>query len=652
MKTKLMAVCVALAALAVAAERPWVIENEDNDHYFYGKPEKATKASLEAYADSLLEGDVVTHVFWCVNGQRVNYDSKVWDPIWAALADPDVQWGYCSKEWPTNAKLMHDAGIDPYRVWIDRTRAKGASPWVSMRMNDNHDCWLKHGARVCQWYKDHREFRIDPEFKGGQWEPYALDFAHPEVRDYTFALVEEIVNRYDADGIELDFLRASSYFRPDDAKKNAPIMTAFVRRCRAAAEQAGAKRGRKYQVAIRVAATPEGALASGFDVGAIAREGLVDVVIACNQSNRHWDVPVKAWKALLAATPKVRFVAGTTAWSHTPESLRGWAETMREQGVEDFYVFNLQWANEQLRRAVHPGAAFTAAVCRQGARTYVVDEFDPPPAPARHVVKGDFVKAAFRPDGWRYAVDGGTPRAFDFSKRTNLRVKAKPDGGDYPVLAKARLTGELVAERDGEVALGVGFDWRWEMDVNGQRVFGRNALVDADDSCRFRADDWTVRAPVKKGVNAVAFEIALGTCGWGEARVLGPAETKDGIDVAPQEEYAQRAKSGKPRERRPSKFNAALTRALRYERMLPATAKPEKGAWVAFKLTNGVGEPAVVRLNGVAATGVEKKQFETFRTLRYAFPAAAAKAGLNEIETGPAAGKPTSRVTGASLSIE
>ena len=162
------AILFVLTVPALASAGGWVIENEDNDHYFYSGKEGATKEALEAYADSLLEGGHVTHLFWCVNGQRPNYDSKVWDPIWKALEDKEVQWGYCSKAWPTCVKTLFDEGIDPYRVWIDRTRAKGASPWVSMRMNDNHDGWLAHGARGCQWYKDHPQFRMLPGYKGVQ----------------------------------------------------------------------------------------------------------------------------------------------------------------------------------------------------------------------------------------------------------------------------------------------------------------------------------------------------------------------------------------------------------------------------------------------------------------------------------------------------
>ncbi len=374
-----LAMGFALATGEVLAERPWVIENEDNDHYFYGDASKATKASLEAYVDTLLEGGYVTHIFWCVNGQRPNYDSKVCEPIWAALEDSEVQWGYCSKDWPTNAKLMHDAGIDPYAVWIARTRELGASPWVSVRMNDNHDGWLPHGARVADFYKKHPEWRMMPDYRGGQWWPYALDFAHPEVRDYTLALVREIAGRYDADGIELDFLRCETYLH--DGSRNAPIMTEFIRKCRECVETAGKRRNRKMLLAIRVEPTVALALEHGFDVVEIAKSGLVDVVIPCNSSPaQHWDIPVDEWKRLIhAVAPQVRVVAGTTAgyggkgrW-HDAASLRAWAASMLAAGVGDLYFFNLHWSREDVRRAIHPGACTSPENTKKGPRSFLVD---------------------------------------------------------------------------------------------------------------------------------------------------------------------------------------------------------------------------------------------------------------------------------------
>lgn len=630
------AILFVLTVPALASAGGWVIENEDNDHYFYSGKEGATKEALEAYADSLLEGGHVTHLFWCVNGQRPNYDSKVWDPIWKALEDKEVQWGYCSKVWPTCAKTLFDEGIDPYRVWIDRTRAKGASPWVSMRMNDNHDGWLAHGARVCQWYKDHPQFRILPGYKGVQWGPYSLDFAHPEVRDYTFALFEEIVNRYaDADGIEMDFLRASNYFKDEEAVTNAPVMTAFIARCRAAANAVGAKRGRPYQLAIRLPITLDGALKAGFDAVEIARQGLCDVIIVCSESRDYtdWEIPFGAWKAKVGAVnPKIRLVAGTTAWSHNPASLKGWTAMMRDRGAEDFYVFNLQWANEALKKAVHPGAAFAADVCTKGARAFYVDTRTPPmPQLPPVVVKGEFAKAAFRPGAWTYAANGAAPRAIDFSKRLNLRKGQAPDGKDYPPLTKLRLTGVLESEKDGEALLGMGFDWRWELFVNGQNVFGRTAMVDARDrGVLGRASDWTVAVPVKKGANVVVVEIVAGENCFGEMKALDPAAYKDGVDLAAQRDYEARVKSGEAVRPYLPRFPYALAKSGAFPLALPKDVRAESSAVVELTLTKQEDAPVTVRLNGQTAKGelvVDKKVVR----IRAAFPLTALKGGVAEI---------------------
>jgi len=429
-------------------------------------------------------------------------------------------------------------------------------------------------------------------------------------------------------------------------------MTEFIARCRAAADAAAKKRGRPFQVAIRLAPTMEGAGKAGFNAVEIARRGLVDVIIACNQSDTHWDIPVADWKTRIGAVaPKVRIVAGTTAWAHTPASLRGWTQAMRERGAEDFYIFNLQWANAALQQAVRPGAAFSAKGSAQSPLAFVVDQYDPPTPPVRKLVKTPLVRAEFKADAWRYAVGDEQPRAFAFSGRRQLRTGCAPDGKDYPALAKARLTGELVAEADGFVALGMGFDWRWELDVNGQRVFGRNALVDAQDACVFRASDWTVRVPVKKGVNAVCVTIDLGTCGLGEMRVVPTEELKDGIDMAPQEDYAARTKSGVARERRQTKFNAPITRALAYEREIPSGVTAIGPVAVELRLTNGKETPASVLLNGVRATETSVKGGERHRTFRALFPASAAKAGMNKITTEPYVGKSDVRVLGAAIEI-
>jgi len=650
---------VLATAFAAAAETPWVIENEDNDHYYYFDKSKMTKEALEAYADDILEGGYVTHVFWCANGQRPSYDSKAWEPIWAALDDKETNWEYCDKSWPLHAKLLKDRGLDPFKIWIDRTRAKGASPWISMRMNDVHGGWHKRGGRCTRFYQDHPEWRVLPGFKGGMWEPYSMDYAIPEVREHHLKLVKELVERYDADGIELDFQRTGTYFKSDDAANNAPIMTDFIRTCRELATAAGKKRGRPMQVAIRMPTSPAAALAAGFEVTEIAKQGLVDVIIPCIGSpGVCWDLPWEEWtRTVGAVAPKVRLVAGTTAgygdrgrW-HSPASLRAWAATMRAKGAKDFYVFNLQWTREELRKAVHPGACLSEENAKRGHREFLVDGTLPPLTHTPKIYRADFVKAAFKPDGWTYSVSGGEARKFDFSKRTHLRQGQAADGKDWPVRAKGKLVGELVAERDGEAVLGMGFDWRWELDVNGNRIFGRNALVEAQDSCRYRASDWTIRVPVKKGSNRVEVGIDLGSHGLGEMRALDPAEVKGGIDLFDEEEYWHYVKLGKPKPRREPVFPRPVSAPQRWTRELPTDVKAAKSVAVLFGLSGKPGAPVTVYLNGVKATSFAETTPPTGREARYEFPLSALKGGENEISTDAVAASGAT-ITWAAVSLD
>jgi hypothetical protein len=59
-----------------------------------------------------------------------------------------------------------------------------------------------------QFLVDHPEWRLGTEQYQGKG---AMDFGRDEVRDHTCRLLEEAVNRYDCDGIELDFNRFPTF---------------------------------------------------------------------------------------------------------------------------------------------------------------------------------------------------------------------------------------------------------------------------------------------------------------------------------------------------------------------------------------------------------------------------------------------------------
>lgn len=333
------------------AERHWFVVNEDNDHFFKCDASLMTEKALADYIDYIARGKV-THLFMCVAGQRTSYDSKTWEPIWAGLDEPAREdTAMCADgtrdRWAVNCKLLQEKGIDPYAVWIRRCREKGVSPWLSLRMNDIHYVEITNYFRNTTFYRTRTDLRIDPSGRrGGAYR--SLDYAHKEVRDYTMAQVREIAERWDADGLELDWMRFGHVFNPDCARTNAPILDAFVREASAAIRSAGERRGRKAGLAVRVPPDPDLALSNGYDVVKWAREGWVDVVIADSFYFADASMPVDKWLKLLNGT-KARFVPslGSDMPDKTPvgyvEGCRGLARRFYDQGATGVYVFNLPY---------------------------------------------------------------------------------------------------------------------------------------------------------------------------------------------------------------------------------------------------------------------------------------------------------------------
>lgn len=134
-------------------------------------------------------------------------------------------------------------GGDIVKVFIDRCRAKGQAAFISLRMNDAHHKEFVDprpgdkpgssiGMSVTRFYADHPEYRIKPGSLRGA--DLVQNFAIPEVRAQKLALIRELCENYDLDGLELDFLRFYSYFRTEETplEQRRAIMTALIKEVR------------------------------------------------------------------------------------------------------------------------------------------------------------------------------------------------------------------------------------------------------------------------------------------------------------------------------------------------------------------------------------------------------------------------------------
>ncbi|NUN98189.1 MAG: hypothetical protein HUU16_18660, partial [Candidatus Omnitrophica bacterium] len=200
-----------------------ILYNEDDTHRFMLAPAGELRpARLDELVDKLA-GTHVEVLSICIGSKRTNYDSKAWEPYWKgfdpALGNDQPIFGDVPetdrptyRQWLHNMLAIHQAGVDPNARMIERCRAKRISPWISIRMNDVHDAHLARSPlHSALWMERHDLWRYSDRFQA--WNDRCFDYGKQEVRDHMMALIREVSERYDMDGLELDWNRFPLHFR-------------------------------------------------------------------------------------------------------------------------------------------------------------------------------------------------------------------------------------------------------------------------------------------------------------------------------------------------------------------------------------------------------------------------------------------------------
>lgn len=162
-------------------------------------------------------------------------------------------WSGQSMNDDTGEVVMEKAGYDLIQVLLDRSHHDGIEFMAGLRMNDRHgDPWTLPFAQK------HPEWRLR--------EIHAMDYKFDGVRQAVLDVAKELLERYDFDGIELDWMRHCHVFNPDEAEANAHLLNDFMTQMRRLIDDASAKRGRRLWLGVRIPATTEECKALGFDV--------------------------------------------------------------------------------------------------------------------------------------------------------------------------------------------------------------------------------------------------------------------------------------------------------------------------------------------------------------------------------------------------
>ena len=330
--------------------KPLLMLNEDDSHFFGTRSaEQMNIEGLRAFVDQYAN-TAVTHLFLCPNAMKASHRSQARDAIWE-LRDgqkpPDNEF---ARKWCENARLLDQRGLDPYRIWIARCREKKISPWLSLRMNDVHNADDIDNYIHSSFWRKHPEYWRVPG--GGSWTDRALDYAVPEVRGHAMAYVRELLERYDPDGLELDWMRFGYHFRTGKEAEGAALLTQFTRDVRGLTQEVSKKRGHPIQLGARVPTLPDAARALGMDGVTWVREGLVDMLVPTPfWATTDFQIPMEQWreqiggagkKTVLAAGAEILVRAYPAAEPVEADitSTRGFAASSRHRGADAIYLFN------------------------------------------------------------------------------------------------------------------------------------------------------------------------------------------------------------------------------------------------------------------------------------------------------------------------
>ncbi len=339
--------------------------NEDDSHYFISRADQQLDANKVASFVDQFVGTQVKELIFNPNSMRTAYASKVWDPFWLNYdpngpddqplfksLPPEARKG--SRGWIHTAWQLHQDGIDPYKIWMAQSRKKKLSPWISMRMNDSHETFDEQSFIHNEFWRNHPQFRriLYRPKKQFLLTDKSLDYGHKEVREHHIKLVKELIERYDFDGLELDWMRFGFHFRPGFEQEGAPILTDFMVKVRRLLDKAEQKRGHKIKLGARVPSRPQTAAGLGMDAVAWARKGLVDMLVVTPFLFVETDIPMELWKELLDGA-NVTLAAGLERilleyWNppyppypeNSLETARGAAISLLDRGADRIYLFN------------------------------------------------------------------------------------------------------------------------------------------------------------------------------------------------------------------------------------------------------------------------------------------------------------------------
>lgn len=314
--------CAALHAAAPPARR-FIIDYDGHNMFSTLTPD--FRRDIDEFV-AVLPANVTTFLL-CPGAARYYYPTKVGE------VDPRCK----------QLVAEHAAGRDPFGYFLEKLRGAGKETFVTVRMNDVHEPTAADEWNLPRVRREHPDVVVDPAAiaRGDtDWRNWAIDYARPEVRAFMRAILAELLERYEFDGMQLDWMRFPRHLSgatPDEVWAKREHLTAFVAEARALC------RARGRTLTVRVPTSIAGCRLLGIDLVEWVRRDLVDAVTTAHFLNTDFFQPIAETRAALGGA-KIPLYAGFDcehgAQRHNPESLRAAAAGLYASGADGLNLFN------------------------------------------------------------------------------------------------------------------------------------------------------------------------------------------------------------------------------------------------------------------------------------------------------------------------
>jgi len=249
-------------------------------------------------------------------------------------------------------EYLFKKGTDSLQEAIKFCKKNDLDIFWSFRFNDTHDS--QNGMELVPWKAAHRSSLMGNPgdtfaLSGSPWA--ALNYSKKDVRDQVFAIIEDVISRYDVDGIEIDFYR-HLYIFPEVLKgyvsenENRQKLTSLISDIRESLNINSIKKQKPLLFLIRIPDSIPYCYDLGIDIEEWLKMKFIDIIIAGGyfklepwtyivDVGKKYDVPVYA-----CLTPRRIDNGGSPGQKSDLLKWRGEAYNALKSGVNGIYTFN------------------------------------------------------------------------------------------------------------------------------------------------------------------------------------------------------------------------------------------------------------------------------------------------------------------------